>query len=360
MEIGDKKAWLYNEIHNADKVLLIFSKGTLCKMLAAMAQKPVDCSGGGVLGELGDMFWPGYKFATDEFEKVPNLLISKYVVAYFEYSQKEDILPEVSNVALKFQIPGNLEGLFFRLHDIPPCTPRSQRRARDLLPNSYASTSSEGHALFVAIEKMKSMIIDYSDWYENPSHCKDLYQIVSDLNPLDLYDIDPNWPAEEQGITSFIQGNQEDNVSGSIAFTDYYLSLQSERDTYQGDTGYQSREEYRGSDDLSNVSHRNMGQFAFSSNQPTFPDDDLQDFDVALKACNDRGESGNSDKDSVLSYRDIRNNEAEHLLKTLDPQDVVIHSNPPTLDRMDSGIGYMSDIHINSIPCNENTRSTPV
>ncbi len=162
-EIGNKKYWLYDEIITADKVLIIFSKGTWKKWQAAANQKQTET--GGLNGEFGDMFLPGYNYAVQDIEKNPDLLASKYVAAYFEYSKKEHVLPDLGNVA-KYQIPKNLEELYFRLHNITQHTPRSSRRAFGLLSETYHKVSKEGKALYDAIEKIKATIKDMPDWYE--------------------------------------------------------------------------------------------------------------------------------------------------------------------------------------------------
>ena len=163
-EIGYKRDWLISEIMNADKVLMIFSEGTLATWKAAVMKTPAaDIN---MSGEFGDMFLPGYRYALKEIEGNLDLLSSKYVVALFEYSKKDHILPDVGNGT--YQIPQNLEKLFFRLYDIPKYSPKSSRRAQGCHPDDLQG-SREGLDLYTAIKQMSNFVKANPDWYDSPN-----------------------------------------------------------------------------------------------------------------------------------------------------------------------------------------------
>ena len=315
-QIGDKKAWLWSEITNADKVLIIFSKGTQHKWQASMAQRPVDDS---TCGEYGDMFLPGYKLASDEFEKSPSLLRTKYVAAHMEYSQKTDILPEMSNTA-RYDIPKNLEQLFLRLHDIPAHSPQSSRRVQHLRPHLYAR-SPEGAALHNAIEAMKALIGEKPEWYEAK-----IRRMDSDFG----YNSMPNEgsPTQENDpmMKNFFQMG-----GGSSESIDKYTDIFHAVSQNPGDSGC-----FTGT----KVDMR-----------PPYVEEDIPgrsfeaEFDIAM-AMN-KSSICPSDTESTSSVEDPQDN---HRLVTLDSTDVEIHQHPSHISRMDSGYDFMSDYNLVSQP----------
>ena len=163
MKIDGKKSWVCYQITTADKVLIISSKGTLQKSYFQTIPGSKNSE------EFGSAFFTGYRFASDEFDSDPTMLSSKYVLAYFEYSDKGDVLPDMQHVA-RYEIPTNLEQLYFRLHDVKQYTPRSSRRVLNLAPDSYVTGSSEGLALQQAIDGMKNLIRCDPDWYEQSNN----------------------------------------------------------------------------------------------------------------------------------------------------------------------------------------------
>ena len=216
-EIGVKRFWLYNEISEANKVLIIFSNGTLSKWKAASKNKAEEA---GLSGEFGDMFLRGYQIASQEFDGNTELLAKKYVAAYFEYSKKEHVLPDFGDAA-KYAIPKHLEALYFKLHNIPQHTPLYSETAFGLCPESYHLVSKEGEALHSAIEKMKLTVRNVPDWYENSEKSA---KRISD----DGYVSNSHSPTEDVAAPpDFFPNptNSEISESGSLTYSDCYDEL---------------------------------------------------------------------------------------------------------------------------------------
>ena len=313
-KIGDKKAWLWSEITNAEKVLIIFSKGTQHKWQASMAQRPVDDS---TCGEYDDMFLPGYKLASDEFEKDPSLLGTKYVAAHMAYSQKTDYLPEMHNTA-KYDIPNKLEQIYLRLHDIPAQSPQSSRRVQHLQPHAYKS-SPEGAALHSAIEAMEALIRENPKWYEAK-----IRQMDSDFG----YNSLPNEgsPSQENDpmMNDFFRtgGGSSESID---KFTDVYQAVSHNPDSGCF-TGTNMRRPYVEEEDIPGRSFE-------------------AEFDIAM-AMN-KNSICPSDTESTSSVEDPQDN---HRLVTLDSTDVEIHQHPSHISRMNSGYDFMSDYNLVSQP----------
>ena len=318
-QIGDKKVWLWSEITNADKVLIIFSKGTLHKWQASMQQRPVDDS---TCGEYGDMFLPGYKLASDEFEKNPSLLRTKYVAAHMEYSEKTDILPEMRNTAI-YDIPNNLEQLYLRLHDIPAHSPQSSRRVQHLQPHMYIS-SPEGAALYNAIEAMKALIREKPNWYELGK----FRRIDSDNG----YNSIPNEgsPIQENDPMMNNFFGQGGGSSESIdKFTDVYQAVSHN----PGDSGC--------------FTGTNM-DMRWPYVEDNIPGRSFEaEFDTDIATAMKGSSICHSDTESTSSVGDLQE---KHRLMTLDSTDVEIYQHPSHISRMDSGYDFMSDYNLVSQP----------
>ena len=217
-EIGVKRFWLYNEISEADKVLIIFSKGTLSKWKAASKNRAEEA---GLSGAFSDLFLRGYQIASQEFDGNTQLLAKKYVAAYFEYSKKEHVLPDFGD-ALKYEIPKNLESLYFKLHNIPQHTPLYSETAFGLYQESYHLVSNEGKALHSAIEKMKLTVRNVPDWYENLD--KSAKRISDDGYVSNTHPTTKDVAAPPEFFDN--PTKCEDSESGSLAYSDYFVELQ--------------------------------------------------------------------------------------------------------------------------------------
>ncbi len=323
-QIGDTRVWVFEQICNADKVIIIFSKGTYEKWRASLEQTTADVS---------DMFSRGYNYALDEFEKDRSLLSTKYVAACFEYSPKQEIPTEMRNVPL-FQIPNQLEQLYLRLHDIPAATPGSIRRVRDLMPQSYCSTTA-GAALQRSIEEMKALIKTNPHWYE--------YRRVNSAGSGYVTDNSPNEDADAlEDFFHLGDASSDPNVDDD-QFTDIYneCSEQPHDSGFHGGTKY----DLRGKQSQCGILHdQDIGK-SYEA-----------EFDIDINNAMNDNRLCPSDTESMSSVDPCTE---EQPLKTLDPSDVQLHSHPPELTRMDSGIEF-SDVHLASTPFIRNHVESPV
>ena len=92
-------------------------------------------------------------------------LSDKYCVSYFDYSSRNDV-PEPLSVGAVFCLMKHMDALYFRLHDMTPASPRSQKRAPNLEEGNYATVSAEGKALHSAIKYMHDFQREEADWFE--------------------------------------------------------------------------------------------------------------------------------------------------------------------------------------------------
>ena len=312
-----KKAWLWSEITKAEKVLIIFSKGTQHKWQASMAQRAVDDIAS---GEYGDMFVSGYKRASDEFERNPFLLRTKYVAAHMEYSQKTDILPEMYNTA-RYDIPNNLERLFFRLHSIPVHSPSISRHAQFLQPDLYTS-SPEGAALQNAIEAMKALIRKMPNWYEAKIRRMDSDYRYSSL---------PNGgsPSQENDpmMNNFFQmgGGSSESID---TFSDIFHAV-----SCNPDCGC-----FLGTD-------TDMNWLCVDLEEDIPGRSSEAEFDIAMAMK--ESSTCLSDTESTFSVEGSQDN---HHLMTLDSIDFQVHEQPSHISRMDRDYDFMSDMNPVSQP----------
>ncbi|XP_043946468.1 interleukin-17 receptor D-like [Protopterus annectens] len=91
--------------------------------------------------------------------------ISRFLVAYFEYSSEKDI-PGILELASKYKLMDDLPELFSHLHSIALCRPGYQLQVQGLAKHGYLNTTS-GQTLSLAIQDMNKYIQMDPSWFHS-------------------------------------------------------------------------------------------------------------------------------------------------------------------------------------------------
>ncbi|XP_068442240.1 interleukin 17 receptor A1a [Clinocottus analis] len=155
--------WQRQQLKNpSDKILVLCSKGVQAKWRAMCGQGRVTLRED-VLSPTDDMLTPFLNLSLPDMHQAG--MLGKYLVAYFDDISREEDVPSVFDLAVKYKLMKHFEELYFRILDIEKYQPGQVNHIKGIGGDEYFDCSS-GSALKNAIEAFQAYQVENPDWFE--------------------------------------------------------------------------------------------------------------------------------------------------------------------------------------------------
>ncbi|XP_029317838.1 interleukin 17 receptor A1a [Cottoperca gobio] len=172
--------WQRQQLKNpSDKILVLCSQGVQAKWRAMCGQGRVKLRED-VLSPSDDMLTPFLNLFLPDMHQTGNL--GKYMVAYFDDISREQDLPSVFDIAVKYKLMKHFEELYFRIVDIEKYQPGQVCHIKGIGADDYFDCPS-GRALKNAIETFQAYQLENPDWFEKECVGSE-EEVMAEANPL--------------------------------------------------------------------------------------------------------------------------------------------------------------------------------
>ncbi|XP_068573142.1 interleukin-17 receptor A-like [Cebidichthys violaceus] len=172
--------WQRQQLKNpSDKILVLCSQGVQAKWRAMCGQGRVTLRED-VLSPTDDMLTPFLNLFLPDMHQAG--MLGKYMVAYFDDISREQDVPSVFDIAVKYKLMKHFEELYFRILDIEKYQPGQVNHIKGIGGDEYFDCPS-GRALKNAIEAFQAYQLENPDWFEKEC-VNDEEEVMTEANRL--------------------------------------------------------------------------------------------------------------------------------------------------------------------------------
>ncbi|XP_028427062.1 interleukin 17 receptor A1a [Perca flavescens] len=155
--------WQRQQLQNpSDKILVLCSQGVQAKWRAMCGQGRVTLRED-LLSPTDDMLTPFLNLFLPDMHQAG--MLGKYMVAYFDDISRQEDVPSVFDIAVKYKLMKHFEELYFRILDMEKYQPGQVNHIRGIGGDEYFQCPS-GRALRNAIETFQAYQLEHPDWFE--------------------------------------------------------------------------------------------------------------------------------------------------------------------------------------------------
>lgn len=145
-----------------DKVLVLCSPGVQAKWRAICGQGRVKLRED-VLSPTDEILTPFLNLVLPDLHQAG--MMGRYVVAYLDEVCRDQDVPSLFDIAVKYKLMKHLEELYFRILDMEKYQPDQVNHIQGIGPDEYFSCPS-GEALRDAIQTFRDFQCQHPDWFE--------------------------------------------------------------------------------------------------------------------------------------------------------------------------------------------------
>ncbi|XP_054480883.1 interleukin 17 receptor A1a [Anoplopoma fimbria] len=172
--------WQRQQLKNpSDKILVLCSQGVQAKWRAMCGQGRVTLRED-VLSPTDDMLTPFLNLFLPDMHQAG--MLGRYMVAYFDDISREQDVPSVFDIAVKYKLMKHFEELYFRILDIEKYQPGQVNHIKGIGGDEYFDCPS-GRALKNAIEAFHAYQVENPDWFEREC-VNDEEEVMTEANRL--------------------------------------------------------------------------------------------------------------------------------------------------------------------------------
>ncbi|XP_034382315.1 interleukin 17 receptor A1a isoform X1 [Cyclopterus lumpus] len=172
--------WQRQQLKNpSDKILVLCSQGVQAKWRAMCGQGRVTLRED-VLSPTDDMLTPFLNLFLPDMHHAG--MLGKYMVAYFDDISREQDVPSVFDIGVKYKLMKHFEELYFRILDIEKYQPGQVNHIKGIGGDEYFDCPS-GRALKNAIEAFQAYQLENPDWFQKEC-VNDEEEVMAEANRL--------------------------------------------------------------------------------------------------------------------------------------------------------------------------------